>query len=275
MVLMNLSNGSSRTNIGIYNPNLIPVTATIRLFEGASLLGTLPVNLNARSAIQLSNIYKTVGAQDVVTTNGYCTVQSDNPGSPLFTYAATADNMTQDPILIVGAEDTSPPVQPTGAATATARPSPPTSTATRTMAGATPTFTRTATPSPTVPAATPTRTPTSGAVQTVIISVKAWDFNPGGPISSQLVLNVGTTYRLVFRNADSAGTTNPRHGFSGISELGLPGYDNIARGAADYVISDFTPQDFQRNIYPFSCTQTSCGGDPQQHSGMVAILRIQ
>ena len=130
------------------------------------------------------------------------------------------------------------------------------------------------TPQSPTPALTPTPTPPSGT-QTITINVKAWDFNPGGPVSPSLVLKVGTTYRLVFHNADSPQTTNPRHGFSGISDLGLPGNDNIEFGKPDFVIPSFTPQAFQRNVYPFACTNNDCGGDPQQHAGMVGFLIIE
>ena len=112
-------------------------------------------------------------------------------------------------------------------------------------------------------------------MQTITINVKAWDFNPGGPVSQPLILKVGTTYRLVFHNVDTAQTTNPRHGFSGISDLGLPGTDNIEFGKPDFVIPSFTPQPFQRNSYPFTCTNNECGGDPQQHAGMIGVLIIE
>jgi hypothetical protein len=108
----------------------------------------------------------------------------------------------------------------------------------------------------------------------IVIAVKAWNFSPGGPVSQPLRLTSGKTYRLVFRNADVPGTPNARHGFSGISELGLPEAHNIAPGL-DFVIESFTPQAFQRGSYPFSCTESDCGGDPEQHSGMVGLLLIE
>jgi hypothetical protein len=108
----------------------------------------------------------------------------------------------------------------------------------------------------------------------VTVNVKAWDFSPGGPNSPALMLTAGTTYTLVFHNVDSPGTPNPRHGFSGISDLGLPGTDDISPGH-DFVIPSFTPQVFQRGTHPFSCTQNECGGDPEQHRGMQGILIIQ
>jgi hypothetical protein len=110
--------------------------------------------------------------------------------------------------------------------------------------------------------------------ETMVINVRAWDFAPGGPNSPPLVLTAGTTYTLVFHNVDPPGTTNPRHGFSGISDLGLPATDDISPGH-DFVIPSFTPQPYQRGTHPFSCTQNECGGDPEQHRGMQGILVIQ
>jgi hypothetical protein len=258
-VLTGLVNGDSRTNIGVYNPNEVGVTATIRLFDGPVLLGTQAVGLLPHGATQVNNFYGVVGFGSLVRTNGYATVESDNAAAPLFTYAAQADNRSGDLILIIGTEDSVPPPGF----------NPPTATA-----SLPPTLTPTMTPQSPTPALTPTPTPPSGT-QTITINVKAWDFNPGGPVSPSLVLKVGTTYRLVFHNADSPDTTNPRHGFSGISDLGLPGNDNIEFGKPDFVIPSFTPQAFQRNVYPFACTNNDCGGDPQQHAGMVGFLIIE
>jgi hypothetical protein len=252
-VLTGLANGDSRTNIGVYNPGDKAVTATIRLFDGSVLLGTTGVNLSAHAVTQVNNIYGVVGFGSLVRSDGYATVESSDAGSPLFTYAAEADNRSGDLILIVGAQDVAAP----------AGFNPPTPTPAVPVA----------TPTP-IPTPTPTPTPPAGN-QTVQINVKAWDFNPGGPISQPLVLKVGVTYRLVFHNVDSPQTINPKHGFSGISDLGLPGNDNIALGGADFVIPSFTPQPFQRNSYPFTCTNNDCGGDPAQHAGMVGLLIIQ
>src|SRR5262245_21603515 len=129
-------------------------------------------------------------------------------------------------------------------------------------------------PPPTAGAPTPTPAPTPGAVQTIVIGVRAWDFNPGGPVSPPLVLQVGVTYALVFHDVDTPGTPNPRHGFSGVSELGLPATDDISAGH-DFVVPAFTPLPYQRGTYPFACTQSSCGGDPEQHAGMIGSLVIQ
>src|SRR5207244_1976420 len=120
-------------------------------------------------------------------------------------------------ILVVGAEDVGAPSgfnPPTATRTFTPTPtSTPSPTSTAGTQTPTPTPTRTTTPG------TTTRTPTAGAIETITINVKAWDFSPGGPVSAPLLLKVGTTYRLVFHNVDSPQTTNPQHGFSGISDL--------------------------------------------------------
>ena len=245
-VLPGLVNGDSRTNVGVYNPNAGGVTATIRLYDGPVLLGTRSVGLGARGGTQVNNVYEQLGFGSLVRSNGYATVESSDPGSPLFTYAAEADNKSGDLVLIVGAQDVA---APPGF-------NPPTATATNTP----------------VPSPTPTVPP---GVQTITINVKTWDFNPGGPVSPPIILKVGTTYRLVFHNVDTVETTNPRHGFSGISDLGLPGNDNITLGSPDFVIPSFTPQASQRNAYPFTCTNNECGGDPQQHAGMVGLILIQ
>jgi hypothetical protein len=252
-VLTGLVNGDSRTNIGVYNPNNNAVNATIRLFDGPVLLGSTSVGLGPHGVTQVNNVYGVVGFGSLVRTNGHATVESSDPANPLFTYAAEADNKSGDLILVVGAKDVAAP--------------PGFHPPTPTLSSSVPTLTPTPTP-------THTPTPPSGT-QTITINVKAWDFNPGGPVSQALVLKVGTTYRLVFHNVDSPQTTNPRHGFSGISDLGLPGNDNIELGKPDFVIPSFTPQAFQRNIYPFACTNNDCGGDPEQHAHMIGLLIIE
>lgn len=134
----------------------------------------------------------------------------------------------------------------------------------------------TSTPLPATATASPTPTPTPTAKQTITINVKAWDFNPGGPVSPPIVLKVGVTYKLVFHNIDGPDITNAVHGFTGIPELGLTeGLNAIARGGPDFVIDNVKLQPFQRGFYPFSCTNNSCGGDPQQHAGMNGLVVVQ
>ena len=94
-------------------------------------------------------------------------------------------------------------------------------------------------------------------------------FSNAGPSTA-----AGVTYTLIFHNVDPPGTTNPQHGFSGVSDLGLPSTDDISPGH-DFQITGFTPQDYQRGSYPFVCTQNDCGGDPEQHNGMIGLLIIE
>ena len=119
-------------------------------------------------------------------------------------------------------------------------------------------------------------TPTPGNVIEVRIDTKAWEFSPGGANAPPLVLTVGNSYRLRFHNVDAAGVTEPNHGFTGISDLGISGSPGatISPGQ-DYVTEVFTPQPFQRGTYPFQCTNNNCGGDPQQHASMTGILVVQ
>lgn len=154
-VLTSLSNGAFRTNLGIYNGNDVGVVATIKLFDGAALLGAHTVALGPRSGTQINRIFDAVGVGGVVTTNAYAVVESENAEAPLFTYAAVIDNATTDPIFVTGAEDERAPAGPLPTTT----PSPSEATFTPT-----PTQVWTATPTPTQnPAETPTATPIPSA----------------------------------------------------------------------------------------------------------------
>ena len=189
-VLTNLSNagsatGSFRTNVGVYNPNLSPVVATIRLYDWPGsfppvLLGVVPVNLGAQTGTQISNIYKMVGFETLVTTKGYATVESDNAANPLFTYAASADNTTQDPVLIVGAADV---------------PAPP---------GFNP-----PTPTPGGLAATPTPTPTQSAGATRIVNVgqSGTTFTDSVSGSGSTTIHVGDTVKWVWLSGPHSTTS--------------------------------------------------------------------
>jgi hypothetical protein len=243
--LVGLSNGASRTNVGIYNPNGSSVTAVVKLYQGVVELGRTTQTVGANQTVQF-NVYNAVNQGGHVTTTGHAVVEASDE---VFTYAAQADNATNDTILIVGEADVATP----------------------------PGFefpTPTVSPTSSGPSPTPTPTPPSGGVVVVVVSVRAWDFSPGGPLSPALTLQAGTTYRLRFHNVDSPGTPSPVHGFSGISELGIPANQNIAPGV-DFTTPAFTPQPFQRGPYPFGCTQNSCGGDPEQHTSMLGLLIVQ
>src|SRR6266542_2583826 len=155
-VLPGLMNGASRTNVGVYNPNDASVTVAVRLYDGPVLLGTVPLTLGSKTGAQISNIYKSLGFETLVRTDGYCTVESSSSTAPLFSYAAMADNATQDTILVVGAPDVA---APPGF-------NPPTPTIVPTSAVPTPT--------PTVPGPTPTPTPTGSAA--IVVNLVATQF---------------------------------------------------------------------------------------------------
>ena len=107
--------------------------------------------------------------------------------------------------------------------------------------------------------------PEAAPAQTVEIDVSQWNYSPGGPVSSPLVLTVGIDYTLVFRSIDV------QHGFSGISDLGIPGTDDISPGN-EFTVR-FTPQAWQRGSYSFQCTHVC--GDFDSHLGMGGILRVE
>ncbi len=179
-VLTSLANGDSRTNIGVYNPNAVSVNVTIRLFDGEVLLGTQQVALGPHAVTQLNNIYDVLGFGSLVRTDGYATVESGDAGSPLFTYAAEADNHTGDLILIVGAEDV---------------PAPP---------GFNP---PTATPAPSTP--TPTPTPTQPAAATRIVDVQDFSFRDTQEGGSTSHVHVGDTVRWNWISGFHSTTSGP------------------------------------------------------------------
>ena len=111
-VLTGLSNGLFRTNIGVYNREDSQVNVTIKLFNGATLLGTHPVTLGARSGTQVNRIFDAVGQGGITTTNAFAVVATDNPNADLFTYAAVIDNATSDSSFVSGVEDVAAPTGP-------------------------------------------------------------------------------------------------------------------------------------------------------------------
>jgi plastocyanin len=104
-VLTELSNGLFRTNIGVYNGNDAGVSATIKLYNGSTLLGTQTLNLGPRSGMQVNRIFDAVGQAGMTTTNAFAVVTADNPSLGLFAYAAVIDNATADSSFVSGAED--------------------------------------------------------------------------------------------------------------------------------------------------------------------------
>jgi heme/copper-type cytochrome/quinol oxidase subunit 2 len=250
-------NGDFRTNIGVYNPNSVGVTATLRLFDGQVLLGTVPVSLGPQTGGQINDIYKRLNLESLKTTNGYCTVESSVATAPLFTYAAEADNTTQDTIFVVGAEDV--PAPPGF--------NPPTATASLTPAGPTPT------PTPPPATQTPVVTPTPTSPAAVVIGLTAtqfqWTFTGEGASGSLLVVKVGQAYQLQVSDGDRPGTT--AHGFSGIPSLGLSALSLVAGGPPKTLT--FTPNVSQLGDFFLSCSESTCGTG-NQHDDMLGIIRV-
>ena len=245
-VLTSLVNGGSRTNIGVYNPNDTAVNATIQLFDGRVLLGTIPVSLAARAVSQYNDVYKVLGFASLERLDGYATVTSTDLRTPLFSYAAEADNVSGDLILIVGAAD-----QPAPAGFL-----PPTPTATGSSSGPSPT----ATPVP----PTPTPTPSAAIVVNLVATEFQWSINGG---DSSFVMHVGQTYELHISDGDPSGRTP--HGFSGIPSLGISA--RALQAGSSPVVVTFTPRSGQTGNFFFSCNQPSCGSG---HSDMVGSIQI-
>jgi hypothetical protein len=111
-VLPGLANGLFRTNIGIYNREDSGVNATIKLFNGTTLLGTQTVTLGGHSGTQVNRIFDAVGQAGVTTTNAFAVVAADDPNADLFTYAAVIDNATADSSFVSGEEDVAAPAGP-------------------------------------------------------------------------------------------------------------------------------------------------------------------
>jgi heme/copper-type cytochrome/quinol oxidase subunit 2 len=236
--LVGLSNGASRTNLGIYNPNSGTVTATVKLYQGVVELGRTTQSIGANQTVQF-NVYNAVNQGSFVTTTGHAVVEASDE---VFTYAAQADNTTNDTILIVGEEDVA---QPPG------------------FVFPTPTVT----PTPSGP--TPTQTPTPGPA-TIVVNLAAskfeWNFSTSGGQSggNSFTFTVGQQYELRIQTEDD------RHGFSGVAQLGISGED-LPPG--DTVVRTFTPQAGQAGgVFPFSCTVTTCGDG---HDNMLGIMRVQ
>jgi hypothetical protein len=173
-------------------------------------------------------------------------VTSTDLRTPLFGYAAEADNVSGDLILIVGAAD-----QPAPAGFL-----PPTPTATGSSSGPSPT----ATPVP----PTPTPTPSAAIVVNLVATEFQWSINGG---DSRFVMHVGQTYELHISDGDPSVRTP--HGFSGIPSLGISA--RALQAGSSPVVVTFTPRSGQTGNFFFSCNQPSCGSG---HSDMVGSIQI-
>jgi hypothetical protein len=223
-VVTGLSNGLFRTNVGIYNGNDVGGSATVKLFNGAALLGTEPVTLPPRSGIQLNGIFGRLGQGGLITTNAYAVVESGNPAVALLTYAAVIDNATADSSFVSGEEDLPAPAGPV----ATATPPPPAATATP------------------LPTPTPTEAP-SATVVTLTGQTFRWSFDGGG---NAFTMQAGQVYELRMRTLDVT------HGFPGVPELDLQSAA-LMPGSAE-IVQIVRPTAGQVGTYFFAC-DIDCG----------------
>ncbi len=102
----NLSTGF-RTNVGVYNPQDVPVTVTITLFDGMTPLGTFARTFAPREPFQINDVFAAVGAGSTVTTNAWASVAAS---APVFSSATVIDNQSTDSTIVFGQAD--PGAQP-------------------------------------------------------------------------------------------------------------------------------------------------------------------
>ena len=112
LVLTSLSRSADpakgfRTNVGVYNPGVFPLTVIVSLYgPSGQLLGTATRSLESQSALQINDVFGAAGVAGDIP-NAYCVVAAQGPGSPLgldkvFAYATVIDNQSQDPYFVLG-----------------------------------------------------------------------------------------------------------------------------------------------------------------------------
>jgi len=96
-----------RTNVGAFNlgTSVLPLTFSLYRADG-ELLGTVNRNLGSRQAVQINDIFGTVGAAGDLSA-AYCIVAGDG-ATGLLSYASVVDNQSQDPALVLGRSLTTP-----------------------------------------------------------------------------------------------------------------------------------------------------------------------
>jgi hypothetical protein len=87
-----------RTNAGAFNTFSYPATVTFHLTTASGVPLGSPVTQTwaAHEARQINDIFGTVGAGSVITTDAILTVDSD---VPVFSYVTVIDNQTQDSVI--------------------------------------------------------------------------------------------------------------------------------------------------------------------------------
>jgi photosystem II stability/assembly factor-like uncharacterized protein len=94
-----------RSNVGAYNPNDVPLVVTISLYDSSgNPLGAISESVGPKRAIQVSDIFRSVGVTADVTS-GYGSLDGDG-SHVFFAYASVVDNRSQDPTYIELADST-------------------------------------------------------------------------------------------------------------------------------------------------------------------------
>ncbi len=288
-------NTDFRTNIVLFNPDdTASVPVTIQLFDGdtgSQIGGDFNVTLPQDGFFKSQPLFSLVGASAATNSNASAKVTTDGVHG-IFAGASVLDNHSQDTIFIKGEAD-QPAPSGLPVASFTFSPSSPaagqavqfTDTSTGgptswawsfgdggTSASQNPSHTYSASGSFTVTlqvsnasgsSSSSTTVPVGApAVQTIDVSLAQFTYNP-----TVIVLHAGQSYQLHLHALDN-GIGNG-HGFSGVSQLGIPSRSNITVGN-DFTTSTVTPTAAQVGNYPFHCT-TTCGGG---HSGMAGTVSV-
>jgi hypothetical protein len=229
--LVGLSNGTSRTNVGIYNPNSGSVTAVVKVYQGVVELGRTTQTVGANQTVQF-NVYNAINQGGHVTTTGHAVVEASDE---VFTYAAQADNATNDTILIVGERDIP---QPAGFV---------------------------------FPQPTPSVPPAGVRVD---VTVGSGVFNPGTSSPIVVTAGVATTLHFEADESRHGFSGIPALGIAGSNNIssGEPG-DGYGGGSnpVDYDVTFTAPASARGQTFPFSCTVETCGPN---HTTMLGTLRV-
>jgi hypothetical protein len=100
-VLLSLSKGTFRTNVGVYNPGpeLAAVTVTLHA-PGGTMLGAVTRDVAGRSAVQVNDVFSEAGVAGDVP-DAYAVVRADGVRE-LYSYATVIDNRSQDSVFVKG-----------------------------------------------------------------------------------------------------------------------------------------------------------------------------
>ena len=100
-VLLSLSRGAFRTNVGVYNPGADAADVTVSLHaSGGAKLGEVSRDVPGRSAVQVNDVFGAAGLSGDVP-DAYAVVRADGVRE-LYSYATVIDNRSQDSVFVKG-----------------------------------------------------------------------------------------------------------------------------------------------------------------------------